>query len=244
MNTAISSVKPNPPFPHALCRRILLRRRRNNQFFRAALVGLLAGALAVLFQEALSQGEQLRIHFLAELKQYPHWGWVSLPLLAAFLGGFVSWMTARFAPEASGSGIPHVKGVLIHIRSLDWRKLLPVKFIGGVLAISAGFSLGREGPSVQMGSAAANCLSDLLHVPRRERQHLLACGAGAGLAAAFNAPLAGFLFVIEELQHELSLTTYGTALIATLVADLMTRAFIGQSPSFHFHGYPTPPLTA
>lgn len=234
-----------PPLArHALRRGHLVRERRKVQFARAALVGLAAGLLAVGFQRALWLAEQCRSTLLAWLRQFPTWGWLVLPLLAAALGALASWITVRRAPEASGSGIPHVKGVLLHVRALRWRQLLPVKFLAGVLAIGAGFSLGREGPSVQMGAAAGDLIGDVLHAPRRERRHLIACGSGAGLAAAFNAPLAGFIFVIEELQRELSTVTYGTALIAAVVADVLTRACTGQLPSFHVTGYPMPPLSA
>ena len=160
------------------------------------------------------------------------------------MGASAGFITSRYAPEASGSGIPHVKAVLLQLRPMRWQRILPVKFIGGILAIGAGFSLGREGPTVQMGAAVAKMLSEVLKVPKRSRSQLIAAGAGAGLAAAFNAPLAGFIFTIEELQREMSPLTYGTALIAAVVADIVTRTFTGQFPSFHISGYPTPPLAA
>lgn len=223
---------------------ILVRRHRQVQFARAALVGLGAGALAVLFQKALWLAENARGHLLLWLKGFPLWGWAVLPLVAALLAGIAGWLTARYAPEAAGSGIPHVKGVLMHVRSMRWRRLIPVKFLGGILAIGSGLSLGREGPTVQMGSAVGQAVGQLLKVPRRFRTHLVAAGAGAGLAGAFNAPLAGFIFTIEELQRELSPLTYGTALIGAVVADIVARYWTGQLPSFHISGYPTPDLTA
>jgi CIC family chloride channel protein len=222
----------------------LLRERRQYHFLRAALVGLLAGVCAVLFQSALFYTEGLRNHFLLWLRMFPHWGWIVLPVISAGMGALAGLITSRYAPEASGSGIPHVKAVLLQLRPMRWQRILPVKFIGGVLAIGAGFSLGREGPTVQMGAAAAKMLSQALKVPKRSRSQLIAAGAGAGLAAAFNAPLAGFIFTIEELQREMSPVTYGTALIAAVVGDIVARTFNGQFPSFHVSGYPTPPLAA
>lgn len=224
--------------------RLILHEHRRLQFARAALVGLGAGLLAVIFQYALVWVEDGRAVLLAWLHHFPWWGWLVLPLLGGVAAGIAGWLTSRYAPEAAGSGIPHIKGVLMHVRVLNWRRLLPVKFIGGVLAIGAGLSLGREGPTVQMGAAVGKAIGEWMHLPRRSRGQLIASGAGAGLAAAFNAPLAGFIFVIEELQRELSPLTYGTALIAAVVADIVTRSFTGQLPSFHITGYPMPPLGA
>lgn len=224
--------------------RVVLHEHRHLQFARAVLVGLGAGILAVLFQYALTAAEVTRTALLHRMHAFPWWGWLVLPIVGGSSAGIAGWMTGRYAPEAAGSGIPHIKGVLMHVRVLNWRRLLPVKFLGGVLAIGAGLSLGREGPTVQMGSAVGKAIGELMHLPRRSRGQLIAAGAGAGLAAAFNAPLAGFIFVIEELQRELSPLTYGTALIAAVVADIITRTFTGQLPSFHIHGYPMPPLSA
>jgi CIC family chloride channel protein len=222
----------------------LLREHRQYHFLRAALVGLLAGVAAVLFQAALFYAEGLRNHLLSSLKAFPHWGWMVLPIISGSMGALAGFITSRYAPEASGSGIPHIKAVLLQLRPIRWERILPVKFIGGVLAIGAGFSLGRKGPTVQMGAAVAKMLTQMLKVPKRSRSQLVAAGAGAGLAAAFNAPLAGFIFTIEELQREMSPLTYGTALIAAVVGDIVTRTFTGQFPSFHISGYPTPPLAS
>jgi len=169
---------------------------------------------------------------------------IPLFILIIAIGSFVAWFTVRFAPEASGSGIPHIKQVLEEHIQIRWLRLLIVKFVGGVLAIGSGFSLGREGPTVQMGSAVGTAIAKILKSPLRERAHLIACGAGAGLAGAFNAPLAGFIFVIEELRRGLTPMTYGTAFISSLTAALITQLSLGQIPSFHVHEYPMPPLSA
>lgn len=221
---------------------MVLREHRRYQFARAALVGLAAGAAAVAFQYALSGAEGARRALMQYLQGTPVWGWLVMPLVCAVSAGAAGWLTNRFAPAAAGSGIPHVKGVLMHVRVLNWKRLLPVKFIGGVLAIGAGLSLGREGPTVQMGAALDKAIGEFMRLPRRSRSQLIAAGAGAGLAAAFNAPLAGFIFTLEELQREFSPLTYGTALIAAVVADIVTRTLTGQEPSFRITGYPTPSL--
>jgi CIC family chloride channel protein len=148
------------------------------------------------------------------------------------------------APEAAGSGIPHLKAVLYRLRSLRWRRILPVKFLGGVCAIGGGLALGREGPTVQMGGAVGAAVAEWLKVTPRERQTLIAAGAGAGLAAAFNAPLAGLAFVLEELQRDFSPLIFSAAFLASVTADVLTRSLTDQLPVFHGATYPAPSLMA
>lgn len=223
----------------------VMRDRRRHQYWRAAMVGLCAGVVALLFHRCLSIAEGLRETLLASLhEQHAAWGWLAMSGIAALCGGFVGWITARFAPQAGGSGIPHVKGVLLHVNTLDWKRILPVKFIGGVLCIGAGFSLGREGPTVQMGASVGKMLSELLRVPPKAVPRMLACGSGAGLAAAFHAPLAGFIFTIEELQREFSSLTYTMALIAAVVADIVATSVWGSQNVFHATGFPAASLTS
>ena len=222
-----------------------LRDRRQNQYWRAAVVGLVAGAVALFFQRALVLAEGARIDLLDYLHiAHPAWGWVVPMLIAGACGAFVGWLTARFAPEAAGSGIPHTKGVLMHVNTMPWARILPVKFLGGVLCIGSGFSLGREGPTVQMGAAVGKLVAEVLRVPEKAAPRLMACGAGAGLAAAFHAPLAGFIFTIEELQREFSTLTYIMALVAAVVADIVATSFWGTENVFQATGFPAAPLSS
>jgi CIC family chloride channel protein len=151
-------------------------------------------------------------------------------------------LVRTFAPETNGSGIPHLEAVLRRFRQMRWRHILPVKFAGGTLAIGGGLALGREGPTVQMGGAVGAAVSEFLKVSTRERMILIAAGAGAGLAAAFNAPLAGFIFVLEELQRDFRRGVFAAALVAAAVADILARSVSGQLPVFAVPSYPTPPL--
>jgi CIC family chloride channel protein len=220
------------------------RSPRRTHFFRAGLVGLCAGLLAVAFRRSLALVEGQRGELLNRLHHYPAWGWAVLPAIGLLAGTIVGWMTGRFAPEASGSGVPHLKGVLLHVRTLNWRRVIPVKFLGGVLGIGSGLSLGREGPTVQMGAAIAQALAGLLRTPEGDLPQLFSAGAGAGLAAAFNAPLAGLLFVIEELHRELSSRTAAGALVAAVCATVVTQWLAGDTPSFAAHGLTAMPLAA
>lgn len=162
-------------------------------------------------------------------------------LVPAVIGGLVAWLGPKLAPESTGSGIPHIKAVMINLRVLRWKKLLLAKITGLTAVLFAGFSLGREGPTIQLGAAVGSAITKIFGLPRRTHNHLVACGAGASLAAAFNTPLAGFIFVIEELRRELSPITYTTALIAAVCADIVSISLIGDSPSFDIHDFPVLP---
>jgi len=120
----------------------------------------------------------------------------------------------------------------MNMRQLRPLVLIPVKIGGGLLALMSGMSLGREGPTIQIGAAIGQLVARFGKAPRRSYPILIAAGAGAGLAAAFNAPLAGFIFVMEELKREMSPLTYGAALIASVSAVAVTRIELGQSASF------------
>jgi CIC family chloride channel protein len=207
--------------------------QRRKLFPRAMLVGVLAGGFAVAFRWALEGGDLLRARLIAWAHYAPAWGWL-LPLLGGALGaGLAVGLVSRLAPEAAGSGIPHLKAGLYWLRSMRWQTIVPVKFFGGVIGIGSGLALGREGPTVQMGGAVGAAVAHWLRVNPRERQTLIAAGAGAGLAAAFNAPLAGLIFVLEELQRHFAPTLIGAAFIAAVTADVVTRLLTSQLPVFH-----------
>lgn len=218
--------------------------QRRRLFPRAALVGLLAGIVAVAFRAMLAAGDALRNALLMWAHGMPRWGWL-FPVIFGMLGALLAvTLVRRFAPETSGSGIPHLEAVLHRFRELDWRRVLPVKFVGGVLAIGSGMALGREGPTVQMGGAVGDAVADWLRAPARERLTLTAAGAGAGLAAAFNAPLAGLVFVLEEAQRDFRPVVFGAAFLAAAAADVVARLASGQLPVFAVPSYPVPPLSA
>ena len=144
----------------------------------------------------------------------------------------------RLSPDAIGSGIPHVEAVLAVELPPAPIALLPVKFIGALLAIGAGLALGREGPCVQMGASLAH-----LTGRRRDwadRRVLAAAGAGAGLAAAFNAPLAGAVFVLEELLRRFEMRNAVAALGASMSAIVVARLFTGAAPDFAVVSLPYP----
>jgi CIC family chloride channel protein len=138
----------------------------------------------------------------------------------------------RFAPHATGSGIPHVELVLREEVPPAPFRLLPVKFVGGLLAIGSGLALGREGPSVQMGATLGHLVSALSHRSWADCRVLMAAGAGAGLATAFNAPIAGAVFVLEELVQRFEHRIAIAALAASATAIATARSLLGDRPDF------------
>lgn len=221
------------------------RQERRRLFPRAALVGLLSGLVALAFRWSLVAGEALRVSLTVRAHRWPAVGWAAPMLLGATFAAASVWAVRRLAPEAGGSGIPHLEAVLRRLRPLPWERVLPVKFLGGVAAIGlGGLALGREGPTVQMGAAVGAGVADTFDASLRERETLLVAGAGAGLSAAFNAPLAGLVFVLEEVEREFTPLVFGAALVATVIADVVARVLTGQEPVFRVPTYATPPLAA
>jgi CIC family chloride channel protein len=143
-----------------------------------------------------------------------------------------AWLVRRFSTHASGSGIPHVEAVLKQELPPAPLSLVPVKFVGGGLAIGSGLALGREGPSVQMGASVAHLVGKLFQRDWPDCRVLLAAGAGAGLATAFNAPIAGAVFVLEELVRHFETRIAIAALGASATAMSVARLFIGEQPEF------------
>jgi CIC family chloride channel protein len=223
---------------------LYIRQQRTRLFPLAALVGLCAGIVAILFRGALSGMDVLRNSLFEKAHEYPTWGWIFPVLFSTFGATLALTLTKRYAPETKGSGIPHLEAVLQRFQELKWKRVLPVKFFGGMVSIGSGLALGREGPTVQMGGSVGAAISDLLKVSPRERLTLIAAGAGAGLAAAFNAPLSGLVFVLEEVQRDFHPIVFGTAFLAAAVADVVARIGADPFPVFSVVKYPTPPLAA
>ena len=228
---------PDPPSEQS---RIILKRRILS--LKGLLIGLIAGLTAVGFRISLDYAERLRNTFISFAKSHEFYYWPLPAILFGVCVALVVFITAKFAPDAGGSGIPNLKGYLEGFFPLRAWRVLFVKFIGGVIGIGSGLALGREGPTVQMGAAIAKIFGDLLAPNRVERKILISAGAGAGLAAAFNAPLAGVFFVMEELQNSFNRIVLVTAFVACVTADIVCRLLMGHLPVFHITIFKYPQL--
>jgi CIC family chloride channel protein len=220
-----------------------LSRHRHRLLAQAILIGLTTGAIAVCFHLTLDQGEVLRGRIIDYSHRYPGGPWIVLTL--ALAGVMLSaGLVIRFSPEASGSGIPHLKMVLQGRRPFRWLRVLVIKFASTVVGVTGGLVLGRGGPSAHMGGAVGQGVADLWPGKHHEdRSILLAAGGGAGLAAAFNSPLAGLVFVLEEFEWRFASLEFFTAAVACLAADMVCRAALGQYPTFHLAISGSPPLS-
>lgn len=195
-------------------------------------VGIASGLICVLYRYALQLAESGLMNALDFVKGSPQKIALWLLLLAA-LGVFVSYIN-KFEPDAAGSGIPQVSGEIRGYFSLKWWRVILAKFIGGTTSVFSGLSLGREGPSVQLGGMAAKGVSRLTKSDKTTELRMISCGAGAGMAAAFNAPIAGTMFVLEEIHHSFDKALLTMGIVSTITADYVSKIFFGQSTIFKY----------
>ena len=197
----------------------------------AAVVGTLAGLVGVAFEKSVNWVQNVRIGALVEVAAHWFLVWPLAFILSALLAMVGYFLVRRFAPEAGGSGIPEIEGALEELRPVRWWRVLPVKFICGMGTLGAGMVLGREGPMVQLGGNLGRMVVDVFRMRSPEARHtLLATGAAAGLSAAFNAPLAGILFIIEEMrpQFRYNLISIKAVFTGVIMATIVFRIFNGD----------------
>jgi CIC family chloride channel protein len=200
----------------------------------APVAGAAAGILGAIFRLALARADRLRDSFVVCMHGESIAGFFLVVTVCASATAIAAWLVRRFSPEASGSGIPNVEAELEgHSHQGTAFHLVPVKFVGGLLAIGAGLALGREGPSVQMGASVSHLVGKIFKRNSADCRVLLAAGAGAGLATAFNAPIAGAIFVLEELVRRFEPRIAIVALGASSTAIAVARLFLGNAPDFH-----------
>ena len=195
------------------------------------MVGILVGGLATGFHAGLeflfAQYASLRTTLGDGILPYVVSAIISaICVTAAFL------IVQRVAPEAAGSGIQEIEGAMEDKRPLNWARVLFAKFVGGLLALGSGLVLGREGPTIHMGAMTAEALSRSQGLSPSDHKGLLAAGAAAGLAAAFNAPLAAILFIVEETRRQFPFgyRTYMAVIIASILSAAITEKLTHIGP--------------
>jgi chloride channel protein, CIC family len=208
--------------------------------FVSLIVGVASGLLGAIFRLTLEQADRFRDSVLHWAHSEGSTGLLSMVGGAAAATALAAWLVRRYSPYASGSGIPHVEAVVNGELPPAPFRLIPVKFFGGLLAIGAGLALGREGPSVQMGASLAHLLGVAFRRNWPDCRVLLAAGAGAGLATAFNAPIAGAVFVLEELVRRFDTRVTIATLGSSAGAIAVARVLLGEAPDFRVEPLPYP----
>lgn len=201
--------------------------------FFGIFVGIVAAFVTVLYRFMLQFAEAVLFWVIEFTDGHPFYMaiWLLCLMLLAFL---VAKITA-WESMCSGSGIPQVQGEIKGYFDVNWWKLLISKMIGGTFCIIGGLSLGREGPSVQLGAMAGKGLAKLTKQNKTKERYMITCGAGAGLAAAFNAPIAGVVFALEEIQKNFNASMLVCVLAGCVTSDFLSKNAFGLDPVFHFH---------
>lgn len=200
-------------------------------FAEGIVTGVFAGLVISFFRWSLHETEAWRAAvFKNVLSQNPMYAiaWFAALLIVAYVLDRLT----KYEPLAAGSGIPQVKGAIIGFIKMRWLSIMWVKLIAGIIGIGAGLSLGREGPSIQLGAVSAQGISRFLKRTRMEERYLMTSGASAGLAAAFNAPLAGVMFALEELHRSFSIVVLLPSMAAAFTATVLSRFLFGRAPIF------------
>ncbi len=206
-------------------------RLRENQLFLALsiIIGILAGLAAVLFSLSIDRADNALFGFApSPLRVF------LVPVLVSLLTGV---LLATVLPGVRGSGVPQTKAAF-HLEGgvIPWHAPAG-KFLTGVLCIGSGHSLGREGPSVQIGAGVASVAGQWLRLSPGRAKELVPVGAAGALAAAFNTPIAAVLFTLEEIIGDLNATLLGSTVVASVASVVVARSILGNEPLFHVPVY-------
>jgi CIC family chloride channel protein len=212
--------------------------KQSRAVLQTCLYGLGAGASAVFFQLGINWLYRLGLVGLSHQSTSTFLiGSLAIIVVSSLLMG---WLLNSFCREAAGSGIPQLKlAFWKDFGTVPWR-VAWVKFVAGIVSIGGGQSLGREGPSVQLAGAVSSNLAGLAGEAKQNRRLAAAAGAAAGLAAAFNTPLAATTFVLEEIIGDLNSRLLGGVLLASVLGALVVHGVIGKQPSFTLTGVDAP----
>ncbi|WP_448374677.1 chloride channel protein [Fervidobacterium sp.] len=205
---------------------------KNKLVLKGAFVGFLSGLVVISYRIGIHNADILRENIRKLVLNEPKF--LILLFGMVFINSLVITKLVKAEPMSSGSGIPQIRGRIL--RQFDYNpfSVLFKKFVGGILAILNGFSLGREGPSIQLGGTIGMAVSKLWKANKIEEKYLITAGASAGLAAAFNAPLAGVVFALEELHKSFSSSVLLISMVAAIIADFVSKTVFGLNPALSF----------
>jgi chloride channel protein, CIC family len=214
----------------------LIPTERQRLLVLTILSGGLCGLAAVSFHVGIDRSEALLIN---RALAAPHFAWIYWTILTPALGGLVVGLVLHFwVPGAVGSGIPQVKyAYAMHSGYVPVRDAVG-KFFVGIIQIGTGSSLGREGPTVQICAGISSLLARVASLSRQSQRRMASVGVAAGIAAAFNAPIAAVTFTLEEIIGDLDQTMLSGVIVAAAIAAVVERSILGQHPVFEVpHAY-------
>ena len=197
---------------------------------KGALVGVIAGFFGASYRYLILESEHIRWRLMDGITMEWAIGW----LVAMVIFAFIVDRLLVWAPLSGGSGIPQIEGEMLGLFDMKPYRTLVSKMIGGVLTGFAGFSVGREGPAVQIGGSAGKIVSYWMNSGLREQRILTSAGAGAGLTAAFSAPVSGAMFVFEEVHKSFYPYLVVPTFVATLISNYITVSIFGLTPALGF----------
>lgn len=211
----------------------------NSRLIRAIAVGLVTGLIVSVFRWIIDQTMQLLYHIYPQMAAKPL---LILPYILLMVGiAFVlGKITAPYLNQVIGSGVPQIEAIFLNENKMPWWSILWRKFVGGLLAICPGLMLGREGPCIEMGAMVGQGLAEkTFKTNSLGLEEMQECGVAAGLAAAFSAPIAGALFLVEEISFDFHPKKVISVLAATFSADFVTLLFFGNKPCLYLpvNGY-------
>ncbi|PKN65693.1 MAG: chloride channel protein [Deltaproteobacteria bacterium HGW-Deltaproteobacteria-15] len=204
----------------------------------ATIVGLAAGYGAIGFRwlieffQGVSYGDKGDLLELA--LSIPWYQRLWIPALGGLVVGPLVYFFAR---EAKGHGVPEVMEAVALRRGIIRKRVVIVKTLASALTIGTGGSVGREGPIVQIGSAIGSTFGQMLRLSGERTKTLVGCGAAAGIAATFNAPIAGTMFALEIILGDFGLATFSPIVISSVVSTAVSRHYLGNYPAFQVPSY-------
>lgn len=225
----------------SILHRLHLEIRRTEHIYMiliALTIGLLGGLCAVGFRElirVLQLGVWLKSGDMVEhIRSLPWWWKIGVPTLG---GLFVGLIVHYFAREAKGHGVPEVMEAVALRGGRIRPRIVFAKMIASGICIATGGSVGREGPIVQIGSSLGSTIGQWLKINETRLRTLVGCGAAAGIAATFNAPVAGTLFAVEIILGDFGISQFSPIVISSVVATVVSQHFLGDFPAFDVPAY-------
>ena len=205
---------------------------------QGVMVGIFAGLMVCLYRYLLNGSEHILRDYLGMI--HGNVLYIILFFIALAVMGLLIDRLTKWEVDSAGSGIPQIYAEVKGHMEANWAKVLFSKITAGVLTALGGLSLGPEGPSVQIGGMAGKGIARLFKGSKTDELRLILVGSAVGITAAFNAPLAGVIFVFEEINHGFDKTLVFIALVSAIVSDFISKMIFGQSTVLSFPIYNIP----